>query len=143
MSSKGAAAGLQEKPIGNDKAAPRRSRAFIFLAIALAAIVVLAVALGVGLGVGLKHSKKSQTVSTPSPASVNSSDDSGPSLSSQEIQDWRRSTLDYNLDLENWDFDAAPQTRSYNLTLTEIALAPDGKALSKTCWGQLVVIAPF
>ena len=36
--------------------------------------------------------------------------------------------MDYSLDM-NWDLNAAPTTRIYNLTVSEIQAAPDGKQL--------------
>jgi hypothetical protein len=123
MAAKGLSAGVDEKKLDNGKNTPRRGRLFIILAAALVAAVVLALALGLGLGLGLKHSK-SKSVSSPSPTA---NSDTGSSLSSQQVQDWRRSTLDYSLDLEGWDFGASPTTRSYNFSLTEISASPDGK----------------
>lgn len=34
--------------------------------------------------------------------------------------------MDYSLDM-NWDLNAPPTTRVYNLTVSEIQAAPDGK----------------
>jgi hypothetical protein len=118
MSSKAPSTEIVQKPLHNNgKNSRRRGRILIFVVLGLA---ILALALGLGLGLGLKHSKSKSTSSGTDNAN-------GPSLSSLGTQDLRRSTLDYNLDLKGWDFNASPTTRSYNLSLTEIAAAPDGK----------------
>jgi hypothetical protein len=118
MSSKTPSTEIVQKPLpGNGKTTRHRGRLLVFVVIGL---VILALALGLGLGLGLKHSKSKSS-------SSGTNNDNGPSLSSLGTQDWRRSTLDYNLDLKGWDFNAPPTTRSYNLSLTEIAAAPDGK----------------
>jgi hypothetical protein len=99
-----------EKP--RPKARALRTTLFIIVPIA----VVFALALGLGLGLGLKkHNNGSNDAS--------SSDDD--SLASMTVQSWRRATEDYLLDM-NWDINAAPTTRVYNLTVGEISIAPDG-----------------
>jgi hypothetical protein len=80
-------------------------------------VVVLALALGLGLGLGLKKKHKN--------ASNGSSGSQGDSLSSMSVQSWRRATEEYLLDM-NWDINAPPTTRTYNLTVGEISIAPDG-----------------
>lgn len=102
---------------------PRR----LFL-IAAAVLVVLALALGLGLGLGLKHHHNPS--SGPSATnSTNSTTPSEPSDASESVPPWRRATLDYTLDMD-WDINAPPTTRVFNLTLSEIDAAPDGMALS-------------
>jgi hypothetical protein len=100
--------------------------------ILLFVVIVLALALGLGLGLGLKHHHSTASSST-APSSTASG--SSPPLPSSTVlsdtalgtvQSWRRDTADYNLDM-NWDMNAAPTTRVYNLTVSEIQAAPDGK----------------
>ena len=100
-----------EKP--RQKAGALRNTILIVVAIA----AVFALALGLGLGLGLK--KKHKNASNGSSSSVEDP------LSSTTIQSWRRATEDYLLDM-SWDINAAPTTRSYNLTVSEISIAPDG-----------------
>ncbi|KAF2669115.1 hypothetical protein BT63DRAFT_401225 [Microthyrium microscopicum] len=94
----------------------RFSRLCCCILLVAAFIVVLGLALGLGLGLGLKH-RTSTTESSPA---------TGSSQASNQIQSWRRSTLDYALDLSGWDFNAPPTTRVYNFTASEIAAYPDG-----------------
>jgi hypothetical protein len=75
-----------------------------------------AIGLGVGLGVGLAGRNSKST-------SLNSGSNS---LASLAVQSWRRSTEDYSLDIASWDLNAPPTTRSYNFTVGEITIAPDG-----------------
>jgi hypothetical protein len=42
------------------------------------------------------------------------------------LPSWRRDPQEYILDM-NWDINAAPTTRVFNLTVSEIEAAPDGK----------------
>jgi hypothetical protein len=104
--------------------APKRSHVLRNVLLAAVVFVVLALALGLGLGLGLKKHKNSAASSSSSSSS--SSSPSGPSGASQTIQPWRRSTQDYALDMTSWDINAAPTTRVYNLTVSELTLAPDG-----------------
>ena len=97
------------------------------IVVGVAIIVILALALGLGLGLGLKkHHNHSSTTPVPSNGNSNgtSSEDSN---ASKEVQSWRRSTEDYSLDMGTWNLNAPPTTRSYNLTVSEMSLAPDGR----------------
>ena len=119
---------------GSDVPVPskRKSRTSTIVVSVLAVVVVLALALGLGLGLGLKRehssSHQSSPAQSPSQNQTNSTSPTSSSLTSQTVPSWRRSTDDYLLDLQGWDFDAAPATRTYNFTLTEVDLAPDGKS---------------
>ena len=96
--------------------------------------VVIALGLGLGLGLGLKHHRAASSSTTPGSGPSSSPSPSpplpSPSVLSQTalgtIQPWRRDTLDYSLDM-NWDLNASPTTRVYNLTVSEIQAAPDGE----------------
>jgi hypothetical protein len=106
---------VQDKPVSNS-AKTRRNGLLITIAIVVA--VILALALGLGLGLGLMRHHQGGT------SSLNSSAED--SQASSNVQPWRRNTEDYLLDFQNWDLNAAPTTRSYNFTVSEIAAAPDG-----------------
>ena len=101
---------------------------------ALFIAVVLALGLGLGLGLGLKHhnhsasSTLSASTSTAASSSPSSTPTNVPSTASQVVQPWRRDTLDYSLDM-TWDLNAVPTTRVFNLSVTQIDAAPDGKSL--------------
>ena len=121
-SGKSALRNNHEQPYSEARAQQtRHSRRTRLLLCALVVVVVsLALGLGIGLGVSLNKSKHS----TPHhPSSANSSSDGQASLT---IPPWRSHVDDYNLDIKNWDFYASPTTRTYNLTVTELDLAPDG-----------------
>jgi hypothetical protein len=79
----------------------------------VAILITLALALGLGLGLGLKKKHSSSTSSVDSISSLN-------------VQPWRQSTLEYDLSFSDWDLNAPPQTRSYNFTVSEININPDG-----------------
>ena len=87
--------------------------------------IVLALGLGLGLGLGLKHhhneSPAATASSTPTP-STNATNNS----TLESLQSWRRDTAEYNLSMD-WDINAAPTTRVFNLTVSEIQAAPDGE----------------
>jgi hypothetical protein len=95
-------------------------------------LVVLALSLGLGLGLGLKHYGSGNTVGASSTAS--SSSGALPSATPTNVPDavslalpsWRRDPQEYVLDMD-WDINAAPTTREFNLTVSEIEAAPDGK----------------
>lgn len=94
-----------------------------------AVVIVVALALGLGLGLGLhKHVRHSSAGANGTTATngTNSSTTPSDSLASLEVPPWRLNTEEYNLDMTSWDIDAPPTTRSYNFTLSEIELAPDG-----------------
>jgi hypothetical protein len=78
--------------------------------------IAIVIALSVGLGVGLSARNKK---SSPSPQSD--------SRASPVVQSWRRNTADYSLDMASWDLKAPPTTRSYNFTVGELTIAPDGR----------------
>ena len=92
----------------------RRLSLGIIIGILVAIAVVLALALGLGLGLGLKkHHNNDNNDSNSNPTS------------SGTVPPWRNSTVDYALDM-SWDINAAPTTRTYNFTVSEVTLAPDG-----------------
>ena len=103
---------------------PKRGRPLLIIG-GIVVFVCVALALGLGLGLGLKkHGNNPATASsspTPSPTSSGT-----PSQASETVPSWRRDTEEYNLDM-TWDINAAPTTRIFNLTMTEIQAAPDGK----------------
>jgi iron transport multicopper oxidase len=104
--------------------------------IVIAVLVVLALALGLGLGLGLKKKSSSSPPSSSSSASAGV----GNSQASSNVQEWRRSTLDYNLDFSNWDLNAEPVTRFYNLTVSEINVGPDGIKIDLKSGNMLISI---
>jgi len=114
-----------EKPSGITTKKTRSPLLFIGAAIIL---IVLALALGLGLGLGLKHKKASaggrQSSNGTSP---NSTSGTSPDISENRPL-WRRDPLEYVLD-RSWDINAAPTTRVFNLTVSEIQAAPDGNIL--------------
>lgn len=87
-------------------------------------VVALALGLGLGLGLGLKH--HSHAAATPTSSNLSPPTPSGgPTVASENVESWRRATLDYSLDM-TWDINAAPTTRVFNFTISEIQAAPDG-----------------
>ena len=98
----------------------RRSSIGRPLIVAIAIVVILALALGLGLGLGLKKHKKSSSQDSSGSSSENSH-------ASLDVPSWRRSTEDYALDMTKWDINAPPTVRTYNFTVSEITIAPDGK----------------
>ncbi|KAE8443950.1 hypothetical protein EG329_001174 [Mollisiaceae sp. DMI_Dod_QoI] len=84
--------------------------------------VVIALALGLGLGLGLNHhhgsSSATEPSATPTPFPT-------PTGLSENRPSWRRDPSEYNLDM-SWDINAAPTTRVFNITVSEIQAAPDG-----------------
>jgi hypothetical protein len=115
----------EEKPSGTAVKKPRKPFPFIGVA---AVFVVVALALGLGLGLGLKHKKAAvggtQSSNGTSPNSTNGTSGTSPDIS-QNRPSWRRDPLEYDLDM-SWDINAAPTTRVFNLTVSEIQAAPDG-----------------
>jgi hypothetical protein len=113
-----------EKPLATPTRKSRKPFLFIGTVIIF---VVLALALGLGLGLGLKHKKASvgggHSSNGTSPNLTNGTGES-PDIS-ENIPSWRRNPLEYNLDM-SWDINAAPTTRVFNLTVSEIQAAPDG-----------------
>ena len=95
------------------------------LLIVAAVLVVLALALGLGLGLGLRNSSKSAS-NSPQVNSTHPTPAAQDSHASEFVPSWRSHVNDYNLDLANWDLDAAPTTREYHLALGEATIAPDG-----------------
>jgi hypothetical protein len=93
-------------------------------------LIVLALALGLGLGLGLKqHNNSDLAVATPSTTIVASPTPTpSPSGAPTPLEPWRLDTSEYNLDL-SWNISAPPTTRIFNLTVSEIEAAPDGKFL--------------
>lgn len=91
--------------------------------------VIIALALGLGLGLGLKHHIHGEAAATnPTSRPAPSPSPTAPSDASENVQSWRRSTLEYDLDM-NWDANASPTIRLFNFTISEIQAAPDGKIL--------------
>ncbi|KAI9732621.1 MAG: hypothetical protein M1834_003957 [Cirrosporium novae-zelandiae] len=94
-----------------------------YVALGVGSFIVIALGLGAGLGLGLgggHHNSPSGT------AGSSSGQSRAESHASKAVPSWRRSTLEYNLDIATWDFNAAPTTRVYNWTISEIDAAPDG-----------------
>jgi hypothetical protein len=118
---------VDEKPAGTTTKPSRKPLLFISTAIIF---VILALALGLGLGLGLKHKKSS--VGGAQPSNSTSTNPTNGTSGSPDISfarpSWRRDPLEYNLDM-NWDINAAPTTRLFNLTVSEIQAAPDGKLI--------------
>lgn len=115
-----------EKP--TDATASRSRKPLLFIR-TIIVFIILALALGLGLGLGLKH-KKASVGGGQSSNGTSSNPTNGTSGTSPDISEnrpsWRRDPLEYNLDL-SWDINAAPTTRVFNLTVSEILAAPDGK----------------
>ena len=107
---------------GTGKAKPS-----IWIVIAAATFLILALALGLGLGLGLK---KSSAVGTSQNSNGTSSSPNATGPLVQNYPSWRRDPDEYLLDM-GWDIDAAPTTRTFNLTLGEIQAAPDGMIPTK------------
>jgi hypothetical protein len=109
-----------------------RPRYRLVILAAAGLFIVIALGLGLGLGLGLKHHHHDLAAPSSTPSSATPSSAPSPSppnvLSATALgtlQPWRRDTLDYSLDM-NWDLNAPPTTRLYNLTVSEIQAAPDG-----------------
>lgn len=108
----------------SDKYAQHRKNSCVWILIILGTVVVvLALALGLGLGLGLKKSSSSPINSS----TIEGGNASAESYASEYVPPWRSNTKDYQLDFTDWDLDAPPTTRSYNFTLGETELAPDGR----------------
>jgi len=103
----------------------RKSNLLIGVAIL---VTIVALALGLGLGLGLQN-HKSSTAGETQPANGTSPNSTYGTNESPDISrnrpSWRRDPLEYNLDM-SWDINAAPTTRVFNLTVSEIQAAPDG-----------------
>ena len=112
----------------NTSAAKGSNRPSLLLFGGVITFVIIALALGLGLGLGLKHHTHGQAAATDSTTPAPSP---GPTASgaSENVQSWRRSTLEYDLNM-NWNINASPTVRPFNFTLSEIQAAPDGKILS-------------
>ncbi|KAF8864554.1 hypothetical protein BDZ45DRAFT_797233 [Acephala macrosclerotiorum] len=117
--SEAAAEAEQEKPRA---AYPRFGKVFLLLLSGIIIVAILALALGLGLGLGLKHHHGSSSSIEPSASATPSSTPSG---ISESLPSWRRDPAEYNLDM-SWDINAAPTTRVFNITISEIQAAPDG-----------------
>jgi hypothetical protein len=113
--------------VSGEKDVRRRTRSWPLVgSIIVVVVIVLGLALGLGLGLGLKKKAATQ----PSGVAANSSSPSAPnSYASQYISPLRSETKNYNLSMTDWDIAAPPAIRSYNLTLSEIDAAPDGRRL--------------
>jgi hypothetical protein len=114
-----------EKPSGTTAKKTKSSLLFVG---AVIVFVVVVLALGLGLGLGLKHKKAAaggtQSSNGPLPNSANGTSGTSPDISFARPS-WRRYPLEYELDM-TWDINAAPTTRVFNLTVSEILAAPDG-----------------
>jgi hypothetical protein len=117
--------GLEEEKRAPTKTSGGRGRPLLIVGGAIVFIVV-ALALGLGLGLGLKHHHNGSPAATASSTSAAPSSTPTDSLASEALQPWRRDTAEYNLDM-SWDINAAPTTRVFNLTVSEIQAAPDGE----------------
>lgn len=104
-------------------ASPKFGKVFLLIS-GIVIVVILALALGLGLGLGLKHHHSSLSSTEPSSSPTPSSTPSG---ISESRPSWRRDPAEYNLDM-SWDINAAPTTRIFNITVSEIQAAPDGKS---------------
>jgi FtsP/CotA-like multicopper oxidase with cupredoxin domain len=102
----------------------RKSRVPLFAGIAVAVLVVLALALGLGLGLGLKKHERS--------SSESSGNGNGNGQTGANIPAWRKATEEYSLDM-GWNINAAPTTRSYDFTVSEMTIAPDGELQLQVC----------
>jgi hypothetical protein len=93
---------------------------------------LLALALGLGLGLGLKRQNDDQGALAATASSTTTAASPTPTLEPSGApaspQSWRSATLDYDLDM-SWNISAAPTTRIFNLTVSEIQAAPDGEFL--------------
>ena len=118
----------------SEKQAGSKGRGFgkpVLLIGASVVFVVLALSLGLGLGLGLKHHGSGNTVGASSTLSTSGTLPSAtptnvPNAVSLALPSWRRNPQEYVLDMD-WDINAAPTTRVFNLTVSEIEAAPDGK----------------
>ena len=114
-----------EKPAGTTT--KRSKKLFLFISTVII-FVILALALGLGLGLGLKH--KIGSVEGAQPSNSTSTNPTNGTSGSPDFSftrpSWRRDPLEYNLNM-SWDINAAPTTRIFNLTVSEIQAAPDGK----------------
>ena len=116
----------EEKKISAAKGSNHRS---LLLFSGVITFVIIALALGLGLGLGLKHHSHGETAATNPTSPAPSPSPTAPSDASENVQSWRRSTLEYDLNI-NWDVNASPTVRLFNFTISEIQAAPDGKILS-------------
>jgi len=100
---------------------------FLVITAGILFFIVLTLSLGFGLGLGLKHhhSAQNSTLSATSTQSVPTAAATSVGLL-RDIPSWRRDPSEYSLDMD-WDINAKPITRVFNLTISSIAAAPDGK----------------
>jgi hypothetical protein len=108
----------------------RFARPVLFISVAVV-FVVLALSLGLGLGLGLKHHGSGNAVGASSTSSASSASPSAtatavPNAVSLALPSWRRDPQEYVLNMD-WDINAAPTARMFNLTVSEVEAAPDGK----------------
>ncbi|KAK0568694.1 hypothetical protein OC861_001696 [Tilletia horrida] len=101
---------------------PKRKRTLL-VAIAAIAIVVLGLALGLGLGLGLRNRKSHSGYVPPTTGAVSSwtNGSSLPFVQLEDLVDPSQFILS-----PKFDINAAPQTREYNWTLSEVIAAPGG-----------------
>lgn len=116
---------VEKDAVAGEKAkGPRKYVLFIGVA---AFWIIFALISGFGLGLGLKDHN------SPGNPSVSATSTNVTNSTSTDVPLWRRDPQDYNLDM-GWDLNAAPTTRLFNFTLTEIEAAPDGKeSLLNSC----------
>lgn len=106
-------------------------RRLLFLVGGAIVFIVITLVLGLGLGLGLRkdHDHSAATTSpslAPSSPAPSSSPADVPSGATENLQSWRLDTSQYNLSMD-WDLNAPPTTRIFNLTISEIQAAPDGE----------------
>jgi hypothetical protein len=107
---------------------PKGRRPAILLVIsAVVVFCVLALALGLGLGLGLHHDSSSSSSNATSTSSPPGSSSPLPNVGNiTAAEDWRLNTSQYSLN-RNWDLNAAPTTRLFNLVISEGVGWPDGE----------------
>lgn len=133
--------------IGDGNPKSRQTPKFRRLIIAgglLFLVLVVALALGLGVGLGLRKGNNGNLLSNP-PTSVTGTP--SPGAGPEAVPEgWRIDTKQYILDM-NWDLNAAPTTRRYDLVIGEGQGWPDGKSFSpvRQMWSirAFVLVADF
>ncbi len=112
--------GSPEKDVKSPVPTTTKRFSLVWIVGAVVTFVVVALALGLGLGLGLRN--KNNVDSSPAPAPTGSP---LPGSGTAQLEDWRLDTKQYQLDM-NWDLNAPPTTRHYDLVITEGQGWPDG-----------------
>ncbi|KAB5523108.1 multicopper like protein [Coniochaeta sp. 2T2.1] len=119
-----------ESPLPESR--PKRSGRTILLIVGGAvSVIFVALALGLGLGLALRkhHNSFPWSSSPPSPTAVPTGTplpgNGGSAATSGLLEDWRLDPKSYILD-RDWDLNAKPTTRHYNLVISEGRGWPDG-----------------